>query len=209
MVLIFGMHDAFSQDNPFYYHGLQNGFHPRLSAGGFQSLAPGAEHAQIKKVDLGIQLGTSFSTDFNKGFAFTTMAAPELRFKINERFRIRGGISISNTEYGNTLVYSPYGMTRHSGNVTQGMIYVSGDYMISPKVMLSGTAFKEFSMNHSDPENPYNPGFDGQGLMMNLRLFPSDNTTIEIGAEFYEGNNPYRSSFYNPYGGYRPFAPGF
>lgn len=207
MVLIFGMHDAFPQDNPFYYHGLQNGFYPRLSAGGFQSLAPGAEPAQIKKVDLGIQLGTSFSTNFNKGFAFSTMVAPELRYRLNEKFTIRGGVSISNTEYGNTLVYSPYGYNQFSGNISQGLLYVSGDYLISPKLLLTGTAYKEFSINHGTTDDILRPGYDGKGLMMNLRFMPTENVSIDAGIELYEGNNPYRSGMYSPFGSRNPFYP--
>ena len=210
IIFLAGMQMAFSQDNPFYNSGMQNNFHPTFSPGGFQGLAPQTSVSPEKKMDVGVQLGTSFSTDFNKGFAFSTMVAPELRYRVNDRLTIRGGVSISNTEYGNTLVYSPYGASRHSGNLTQGMIYVSGDYMISPKVILSGTAYKEFSMNHSDPESSFSPGYDGKGLMMNLRLLPSDNMIIDIGAEFYDGNNPYRNGMYSPYGGgYRPFTPGF
>lgn len=137
------------------------------------------------------------------------MVSPEIRHRLGKRFTIRGGLSVSNTEYGNTLVYSPFGINTYSGNITQGMLYVSGDYVISPKVILSGTAYKEFSINHGTPDNAFNPGYDGKGLMMNLRLIPSSNTTIDIGAEFYEGNNPWRSGLFNPYGTYRPFAPGF
>lgn len=205
MVLIFGMHHAFSQDNPFYFHGLQNGFYPRLSAGGFQNFAPGVEPAPRKKMDVGIQLGTSFSTNFNKGFAFSTMVAPELRYRLSEKFTIRGGASITNTEYGNTLVFSPYGYNQFSGNISQGLLYVSGDYLISPKLLLTGTAYKEFSINHGTTDDILRPGYDGKGLMMNLRLMPSSNTTIDIGAEFYEGNNPWRGGTYNPF--YSPMRP--
>ncbi|MEN8225383.1 MAG: hypothetical protein ABFS05_08490 [Bacteroidota bacterium] len=156
-----------------------------------------------KKMDTRLLLGTSFSSDLNSGHAFSTMMAPEISYKLNERLSVRGGLSIANTEYGNTLVYSPYGYKRFSGNITQGMLYVSGDYMISPKVFLSGTAYKEFSTDHDGPENAFRPGYDGQGLMMNLRLIPSENMIIDIGAEIYEGNNPYRSGFYKPY---KPFG---
>lgn len=209
IVFILGMQMAFSQDNPFYNSGLQNGFYPRMSAGGFQNFAPEAEPSPPKKLDIGVQLGTSFSTNFNKGFAFSTMVAPELRYRVNEKFTIRGGVSISNTEYGNTLVYSPEGYGQFSGNVTQGLLYVSGDYMISPKVMLTATAYKEFSMDYGNPENPFKPGYDGKGVMMNLRISPRENMFIDIGAEYYQGNNPYRMGMYSPYGSRNPFYPGW
>ncbi len=196
---------TFAQEDPFYDGSLSNRYNPLYSPGGFGSLSTPSPSITIdKKMDVGVQLGTSFATDFNKGFAFTTMAAPEIRYRVNNRLTIRGGISISNTEYSNTLVYSPYGLNRYSGNVTQGMLYVSGDYMISPKVILSATAYKEFSIDHGGPENAFRPGYDGKGVMMNLRLMPTENMFIDIGAEYYEGNNPYRGGFYNPH---RPFTP--
>ena len=175
------------------------------SPGGFNSFTPSVAPFKQKKMDVGVQIGTSFSTDFNKGFAFTTMVAPELRYRLNKRLTIRGGISIANSEYGNTLVYSPYeGFRRYSGNITQGMIYVSGDYVISPKLVFTGTAYKEFSIDHGSPDNMFSPGYDGKGLMMNLLFMPNENTSINAGIELYQGNNPYRGGIYNPYS---PFSP--
>ena len=199
------MHTAFSQDNPFYNHRIINTHNPMYSPGGFNSFTSSVAQSEQKKMDVGVQLGTSFSTDFNKGFAFTTMVAPELRYRVNKRLTIRGGISIANSEYGNTLVYSPYeGFRRYSGNITQGMLYVSGDYVISPKLFLTGTAYKEFSIDYNNPGNMYSPGYDGKGLMMNLLFMPNENTSINAGIEIYQGNNPYRGGIYSPY---RPFAP--
>lgn len=205
IIIFCGMHTAFSQDNPFYNHSIINTHNPMYSPGGFNSFTPSVAPFKQKKMDVGVQIGTSFSTDFNKGFAFTTMVAPELRYRLNKRLTIRGGISIANSEYGNTLVYSPYeGFRRYSGNITQGMIYVSGDYVISPKLVFTGTAYKEFSIDHGSPDNMFSPGYDGKGLMMNLLFMPNENTSINAGIELYQGNNPYRGGIYNPY---RPFSP--
>jgi hypothetical protein len=192
-----------AQEDPFYNGSLNNVSNPMLRPGGFGGLRMPVSFDPEKKTDVGVQLGTSFSTDFKGGHAFSTMVSPELRYKLSKRFTIRTGLSVSNTEYGNTLVYSPYGFSRYTGNITQGMLYVSGDYIISPKVILSGTAYKEFSIDHSSPDNAFRPGYDGKGLIMNLRLMPTSNTTIEVGAEFYQGNNPWRGGTYNPF--YGPF----
>lgn len=201
---------AFTQEDPFYNGSLSNRYNPMYTPGGFGSLqTPGiaGSYTEEKKMDVGVQLGTSFSTDFNSGHAFSTYIAPEIRYKLSDRFRIRAGVRVSNTEYGNTMVYSPYGFNRYSGNITQGMLYVSGDYLIHPKVILSGTAYKEFSIDHGGPDNAFSPGYDGKGVIMNLRFMPNEHTTIEVGAEFYNGNNPWRGGTYNPYN--RPFYPGW
>jgi hypothetical protein len=152
-----------------------------------------------KKANVGVSLGTSFSTNFNKGYAFTTFAKPEIRYKLSKRFNIRGGLSIANSEYANTLVYSEGGLGTYSGNITQGILYVSGDYLISPKVVLTGTAYKEFSIDHSGSDNLFKPGYDGKGIMMNLRISPRENVFIDIGAEYYQGNNPFRQGRYGHY----------
>ena len=203
LIIIAGMLQAYSQDYPYYNPMYSRAYNPMHVNAGFSKLAPGSTQVSDKKMDVGVQLGTSFSTDFNKGFAFTTFVAPELRYRVNKRLTIRGGISIANSEYGNAGIYSPYGFTRFSGNITQGLVYVSGDYVISPKVILSGTAYKEFSIGHAGPETGFRPGYDGKGLIMNLRFMPSENVTIDAGVEIYEGNNPYHSGFNNPY---RPFG---
>jgi hypothetical protein len=202
-IFMFGMLHAFTQDYPYYNPMYSRAYNPMHINAGINSLGPNSTKESTKKTDVGVQLGTSFSTDFNRGFAFTTFVAPELRYRVNDRLTIRGGVSLANSEYGNSLMYSPYGYSRYSGNITQGTIYVSGDYVLSPKLILSGTAYKEFSINHRGAETGYNPGYDGKGLKMNLRFMPSENVTIDAGVEIYEGNNPYRSGFYNPY---RPFG---
>lgn len=200
MIGVFAMLQLWSQDYPYYSPMYSRGYQPHIGAG-LNNYVPGTE--DDKKLDVNVQLGTSFATNFNRGFAFTTFVAPELRYRVSERFTLRGGISMSYNQYGNTLLYSPYGASEYSGNFGQGMIYVSGDYLLSPKLILSGTAYKEFSVNQGLPENGFNPGFDGKGLMMNLRFMPSENVTIDAGVEIYEGNNPYRNGLYNPY---RPFG---
>jgi hypothetical protein len=206
MLVMAGLMSAHAQDNPFYRNDQVNRFSPTYSYGGFGSFQQHPGLHPGKKADVGVRLGTSFSTDFGKGYAFSTYAAPELRYRISDRFSLRAGLEVSNTEYSNSMIYSPYGFGRYNGNITQGMLYVSGDYMIRQGIILSGTAFKEFSIDHANPENAFRPGYDGRGLMMNLRLIPSDNTMIEIGAEFYQGDNPWRGGTHNPfYGPARPY----
>jgi len=188
------------------YPGIQyrnnNPFYPGTGIG---TMTPLATDGDIGNLNVGVKAGTSFTTDFNKGHAFSTMFSPSVRYRAGKRLNIRGGMSVSNTEYGNTLGYSPYGLHRYSGNITQGILFVGGDFQISPGVILSGTAYKEFSIGREDPENVFRPGYDGKGLMMNLRLMPGKNTTIDVGAEFYQGNNPWRGGSYNPF--YSPFGP--
>jgi hypothetical protein len=187
----------FTQVDRSYYPFYPTNFYPAYMHGGFQPVGINTL-TEENKTDIGVSLGTSVSTNFNKAYTVTTFAKPEIRHKLTKRFNIRGGLSIANSEYGNTLVYKEGGLRAYSGNITQGMLYVSGDYMISPKVVLSGTAYKEFSIDHSGSDDLLRPGYDGKGLMMNLRISPSENVFIDVGAEYYQGNNPFRQR-YGPY----------
>ncbi len=159
----------------------------------------------LGKLDVDVDLGTSFTTDLRKGFSFSTYASPEIKYRTGKRFTLRGGISLTNTEYHNTVLYSPYGFVPYSGNITQGVIYAGGDYMLGPRLFISGLVYKEFSIDHSGTEQGLNPAFDGKGLMMNVRFMPTDHMTIDAGIELYQGNNPYRTFFRDPF--YRPFGP--
>lgn len=193
------MTQVFAQEYPYYNPMYQGGYNPMRINSGINSNTPSLDNT--KKMDVGVQLGTSIATNFNKGYSFSTFVAPEIRYRLSDRLTVRGGISVSNTDYNNTVMYAPYGYSPYTGNITQGIIYVSGDYILSPKLVLSGSAYKEFSIDHSNPENAFRPGYDGKGVMMNLRFIPSDNMFIEVGAEYYQGNNPYRS------GAFRQFRP--
>lgn len=194
----------FSQEQHSYYP-LNNNLNPFYTNAGIGSYNALEQAPELKKPDADVTFGTSFSTDLKRGYSFSTFAAPEIKYRTSKRFTIRGGISLVNTEYHNSMIYSPAGIGIYSGNITQGMIYISGDYMLSPRLFLSGTAYKEFSIDHSSSGNILNPAFEGKGLMMNVRFIPSDHVTIDAGVEFYQGNNPYRSMYNNPF--YRPFAP--
>ena len=188
----------FTQVDRSYYPFYPVSFQPHYMPGGFHPFGINTL-SEENKTDIGVSLGTSFSTNFNKAYAVTTFAKPEIRHKLSKRFNIRGGLSIANSEYGNTPVYTEGGPRTYSGNITQGMLYVSGDYIISPKVVLSGTAYKEFSVDHSGSDDLFKPGYDGKGLMMNLRISPSENVFIDVGAEYYQGNNPFRQGRYGHY----------
>lgn len=190
---------VYAQNEDAYNPFLQRNYNPMYAGGGIRTPLQSGETGSDKKVAVGVSLGTSFSSDFNRGFTFSTFVAPELRYNISDRFRVRGGLQVTNNEYGNTLVYSPEGIGTYTGNFTQGLLYVSGDYMISPGVILSGTAYKEFSIDHGEPLNAFSPGYEGKGLIMNLHIHPTDNVSFDVGAEFYQGNNPWRGGSYNPF----------
>lgn len=189
----------FAQEQNAYNPFLQRNNNPMFVGTGINPPTSSTIISGDKKMDVSVQLGTSFATNFRKAYAFTTFARPELKYRLGKKFTLRGGISLANSEYRNTLMYSPYGFSSFSGNITQGMLYVSGDYVISPKVVLSGTAYKEFPIGHGAPDEVPGPAYDGKGLMMNLRISPHENMFIDVGAEFYQGNNPYMGSYYHPY----------
>ena len=70
-VILLVMTEVFTQEYPYYnpmYPGIYN---PMRINAGFNQYTPPIDND--KKMDVGVQLGTSFATNFNKGFAFNIL----------------------------------------------------------------------------------------------------------------------------------------
>ena len=156
-----------------------------------------------------LEMGTGF-TSFSSGTSMIgNYVSPRLEYDVSPGFTIIAGGSFSFNRYNNMPVNSfvensfsapMQGMTDHS-------MFVSGRYLLSENLVLSGTVYREegqlpvFSMSQA----MMNRGANNQGFMeyrnhgmtMGLEYRFSDN--FHFGAEIgiNRGNNPY--GFYSPY----------
>lgn len=154
-----------------------------------------------KKVDWGVQLGTSATFAGKYGSSFSTFVSPHMTWQPSKRFRVNAGISLINTTmFGVQPVYG-YGFESGSsldGNFTHALLYAEGQYLVGKNLQLSGSLYADVPLTGSDPKNPYSTrNFNGASFDIQYRI--GSNATIQAGFHYIRMEGPY---FYDPYGIY-------
>jgi hypothetical protein len=160
------------------------------------------------KTSYNISMGTSFMTGFNGGSVFTTYVAPEFSYNISERFRLSGGVSVMNN-FGSGISDSYYPGFFIPGQGGMATFYASGEYLLSNKLSLTGTVYKDFSL-YEPVSSPIFRQNEGHGMMLDLNYRPTRNmqinATIQIdrgrGAWGYPGSPWMHGNPFHPGGGY-------
>jgi hypothetical protein len=164
----------------------------------------------LHKLHVGIQAGTEFMTTSGYGSGFSTFLSPTLTYPVSKRFLVSGGISIVNTSfYGYKPYYSFPGENSYSGNITQAMLWVSGQYLLSDRLTITGTAYKTIDILGEKPGNSSFYKTNPQGAYLNFGYKINDHMHIDAGFGYSQGSNGYNygfpgirgfgSSDYNPY----------
>jgi hypothetical protein len=183
---------AFSQ---YYYSRLSSSFNmPRTQ----YVVDSTTGNLLFKPGDLGftMQVGTGFAGNFKGNSSFSTYVSPALAYNISPRFRLKAGVTVFQN-FGDPYYagydgyYSP---VISSGTTTS--VFVQGDYLLSNKLMLSGTFYKDFNSFNSNVSDPRLKTPESQGIILNLNYRPT--SSFEINASFGYGNGT-RSAFNSPF----------
>jgi hypothetical protein len=158
------------------------------------------------KITSGVQLGTFFNSFSGHGSSFSTYVSPHISYSVNSKLRINAGVTIFNSSlYGVKPWYSMNQESALNGNFTNGLIYVSGDYLVNDRLQVSGTLFKEFNLlNSVAGYNPYGKN-NAQGAFMKVDYKVFENFHIEAGFGYSKGVDPYSHYYGYPYSG-SPFT---
>jgi hypothetical protein len=147
--------------------------------------------------DLGVDIGSAFSSYGSAGSGFTSYIAPHLSYQVSEKFRISAGVQISmlNFNPGNGIRSMENGtMVPAAGN--NYLLHATGSYLLHPNLLLSGSVYKsinsvpQYRNDYFSSRNDY----QGMSLALDYRLSKS----FRIGAEFRYQNQPFGS--FNPWG---------
>lgn len=153
----------------------------------------------LHQLHVGVQLGSVFATTSGYGSGFSTYLSPTLTYPVSRRFIISGGISVVNTQlYGVKPFYlfaEGSSLPGFTGNLTQTTLWVSGQYLLSDRITLTGTAFKTINLSGQPVNSPFfnsNP----QGGYLNIGYKVSNSVHIDAGFGYTKGYSGY---YYNPY----------
>ncbi len=121
-----------------------------------------------------LEMGSYYSSAGQYGSLFGTYIAPHISIPVNERLRINTGINLvynqftENPENESLAIWAP-----------PSSVYIEGEYLLNPNLIISGTVYKEFTLN------PLTPG----GEQLNPRAFNYEREGFIIGAEYRINNN--------------------
>jgi hypothetical protein len=155
------------------------------AAGKTTGIAPQPLH----KLHVGIQVGTQFTTTSGYGSGFSTYFSPTLTYPVSKRFLVSGGVSVVNTSlYGYKPYYSfPEGQS-YSGNFTQATLWVSGQYLLSDRLTITGSAYKTFDVLGDTPGNSRFYRTTPQGAYFNVGYKIYNLMHIEAGFGYSQGS---------------------
>jgi len=178
----------------YYYGGLSSSFNfPRT-----QYVVDSTGNLRFKPGDLGftMQAGSGFAGNFKGNSSFSTYVSPALAYNVSPRFRIKTGVTVfqnfGDPYYaGYDYYYSP---VINPGTTTS--LFVQGDYILSNKLMLSGTLYKDFTNFNPNVSDPRLKNPESQGMILNLNYRPTSFFEINASFGYGEGN---RSMFNSPF----------
>ena len=145
------------------------------------------------KMHVNIMAGTEFWTAPGYGSGMGTLFMAGITYPVWKRFSLGGGIGIINT--------TPFGVHNTSNesfgntNFTNTLIYITGQYLLSQRITVSGTVFKEFNIFNASPEYQRFQKNTPQGVFMKVNYKINDFMQIEAGFGYSRGISPYYNSY--------------
>ena len=162
-------------------------------------------HLAEKKMKFRMEAGAFAGTSFGSGEFFGTYISPQLNYRLNPKFTLSTGMTITRT-FGSPHFYSSadgvYGYP--SSNLTQTFLYASGAYQLNKRLVLSGTVYKEINLLDQQSSITNKNTADYHVMIMGVDYKIGNNVFIQGQIEI--SNNPYsRHSYPNSYfgNGYR------
>ncbi len=156
------------------------------SAGGLHFFQPG-------RYDFGLNLGSSFTSVSGFGSGFTTEVSPHVFYNVSKRFRISAGISMATTRYYNARSwFANETAPAQNGSFFTGTLFVSGQYLVNERLIISGSAFKVFPVSKDplfwSPFNPVSPN-GAQGVNFSADYKVAEHLHIQAGFRYSQGIN--------------------
>lgn len=107
-----------------------------------------------RKVQTGLEVGTSFTYSPGNFAGPSFYVAPNLFYRINPRFTVQAGIGIERSSF--FTLYNNDGNETNVLPMTRAFIYAKGSYLVSSHITVDGTIYK--TINDVPKLTKYSPG---------------------------------------------------
>jgi hypothetical protein len=166
------------------------------------------EVSSVVKPQINLSLGTSFTTFYPGMNGFSSWVAPEISMPAGKKWTVSAGVAYTNFFMGGTPEIAGMGHTVQN----YGTFYVSGRYLINPKLSVTASGYKTFNLSPVKQKEKVNPralDFSNSGAATSIDYKVNDH--FRINAAFSMEQYRYNPFYPSGYGGYygRPFSPAF
>jgi hypothetical protein len=149
-----------------------------------------AKETAPDKLDYHLSVGTTFITSKGFGSGSASYVTPELTYKFTPRFHLNVGVMVLQSNF----LVNRYSLMANEPSVvvktkpsTNFLAFVSGDYLINDKLMVSGTLVKDLSGSGGNNSAYGNNNFQSMSVHLDYKL--TKNITIGAGMHMSNGNN--------------------
>jgi hypothetical protein len=142
---------------------------------------------KAKRLDTGLDIGTSFSYSPRNYYGPSFYIAPNVTYKISRKFQIHAGLI-----YEKSTFYPLYQIQDQSNSVlpmTRTLLYTSGSYLLTPNLTVSGTVYKSFNNipKLTNYQDPYQYNIEGYQLDIQYKI----NNSITFGVQVLRQNSTF------------------
>ena len=163
-------------------------------------------NAAVKKFDVDLTLGTSFTYSPNNFYGPSVFVAPSLNYAINPKFSISAGVAVERANF-----YPLYTSTEEEQNMlpmTRVFMYTRGTYQLSPRLSVGGTAYKVINdvPRLTSYSSPHGYNFEGMSFDLNYKITNSISVGFQMrlqnGSYYYDQNSLIPREGYVPLNGF-------
>jgi hypothetical protein len=140
---------------------------------------------KTKKMNTGLEVGTSFMYSPNYYYAPSVFIAPNINYRLSSKFLLHAGLI-----YEKSSVHTLYSVDNQSDKIiplNRTYLYAGGSYLVGPKLTISGSVFKLINntSNSTHYQNPYYMNAQGFQLDLNYKV----SNSISVGFQVRQQNN--------------------
>ena len=131
---------------------------------------------KIKKLNTGLEVGTSFSYSPNNYYGPSFYVAPNISYKLGPKVLLQGGILFEKSNF--YPLYKQDGPSNDILPMTRTFLYARGSYLLARNLTVGGTVYKSIDNipKLSKYQEPYQ--YNIQGMQLDFQYKVSNSITI-------------------------------
>ncbi|UYZ65051.1 hypothetical protein [Hymenobacter weizhouensis] len=170
-----------------------------LLAGTAAAQVPAAPAAPSGRVGLTPSYSLSAGAVFAGRLGTASYVSPSASWQLGRRFSVFGGVTYLRTMPGVAFASTMSVDVRQTSRATHHyLLYGGGQYAVSPRLLLTGTAWKDLSPASSLRVNPY-AGFGGNlgsGMSLRADYHITENFSVSGGVRVSNGTPAYPDGYF-------------